>query len=39
MAFEWDPNKATQNVLKHQVTFEEAATKNEQQFYASGAAF
>lgn len=26
MAFEWDPSKATQNVLKHQVTFEEAAT-------------
>ncbi len=34
MAFEWDPNKAAQNVFKHQVTFEEAATVfNERRFY------
>jgi len=24
--FEWDPNKAAQNLRKHNVTFEEAAT-------------
>jgi hypothetical protein len=24
--FEWDPDKATQNLRKHSVTFEEAAT-------------
>ncbi len=24
--FEWDPNKAAQNLRKHSVTFEEAAT-------------
>lgn len=26
MEFEWDPNKATQNLDKHQVSFQEAAT-------------
>ncbi len=26
IVFEWDPNKATANVQKHGVTFEEAAT-------------
>ena len=26
LQFEWDPNKATRNVEKHQVSFEEAAT-------------
>jgi len=26
MQFEWDPKKATQNVEKHGVTFQEAAT-------------
>lgn len=24
--FEWDPNKATRNIRKHKVSFEEAAT-------------
>lgn len=33
MAFEWDPNKATQNVFKHQVTFEEAATAFDDALY------
>ena len=27
LQFEWDPNKATRNVEKHQVSFEEAATE------------
>jgi len=26
LKFEWDPNKATRNVEKHRVSFEEAAT-------------
>jgi len=26
MEFEWDPKKATENVKKHKVTFQEAAT-------------
>jgi uncharacterized DUF497 family protein len=26
IAFEWDPDKAEENVLKHQVSFSEAAT-------------
>jgi hypothetical protein len=26
ISFEWDPNKASKNVEKHQVSFEEAAT-------------
>jgi uncharacterized DUF497 family protein len=26
ISFEWDPNKAAQNLRKHGVTFEEAAT-------------
>jgi len=26
LQFEWDPNKATRNVEKHQVSFEEATT-------------
>jgi hypothetical protein len=26
IVFEWDPNKAAQNLRKHRVTFEEAAT-------------
>ena len=26
VSFEWDPNKASKNVEKHQVSFEEAAT-------------
>jgi uncharacterized protein len=26
MKFDWDPEKATSNVVKHQVSFQEAAT-------------
>ena len=33
MAFEWDPNKATGNILKHEVTFEEAATVFDDPLY------
>lgn len=32
--FQWDKEKAIQNLKKHGVTFEEAATTKERKYYA-----
>ncbi|MEH1824058.1 MAG: BrnT family toxin [Nostoc sp.] len=35
MKFEWDENKATINLLKHQVSFEEAKTVFDDPLYSA----